>query len=50
VENTTVGGRSSYRVDIDGFRAIAVLSVMRYHLNPHWLPGGFVGVDIFSAI
>ena len=31
-------------------RAIAVLSVMVYHLNSAWLPGGFVGVDIFFVI
>ncbi|WP_204359609.1 acyltransferase family protein [Marinomonas primoryensis] len=41
---------SRYRQDIQGLRAIAVLAVIIFHLNPAWLPGGFVGVDIFLVI
>jgi peptidoglycan/LPS O-acetylase OafA/YrhL len=40
----------SYRPDIDGLRAVAVLSVILFHIKKSLLPGGFVGVDIFFVI
>ena len=39
-----------YRADIDGLRALAVLSVVIFHVSPQSLPGGFLGVDIFFVI
>lgn len=41
---------SSYRPDIDGLRAVAVLAVLVFHLRASALPGGFLGVDVFFVI
>ena len=42
--------KHQYRPEIDGLRAIAVIMVIIFHLNPQWLLGGFIGVDIFFVI
>ena len=39
-----------YRPDIDGLRAIAVVSVVGYHIAPSLIAAGFIGVDIFFVI
>jgi peptidoglycan/LPS O-acetylase OafA/YrhL len=35
---------------LDGLRAIAIIAVLVFHANPAWLPGGFLGVDVFFVI
>ncbi|WP_051236862.1 acyltransferase family protein [Ottowia thiooxydans] len=39
-----------YQSHIDGIRAIAVLVVIANHLNPAWMPAGYLGVDMFFVI
>ena len=35
---------------LDGIRALAALAVLVYHVAPNWLPGGFLGVDVFFVL
>lgn len=42
--------RVPYLPGLDGLRAIAVIGVMIYHAHHDWLPGGFLGVEVFFVI
>ncbi len=42
--------RLPYMPGVDGLRALAVAAVVIYHLGAGWLPGGFLGVDVFFVI
>ncbi len=45
------GGRpDGYRPQLDGIRALAVVAVILFHLGYEWIPGGFVGVDVFFVL
>src|SRR5665213_4147222 len=46
----TLKYNSMYRKDIDGIRAIAIISVIINHLNHTVLPGGYLGVDVSFVI
>jgi peptidoglycan/LPS O-acetylase OafA/YrhL len=39
-----------WRLDIQGLRGVAILAVVFYHADATWLPGGFIGVDVFYVI
>ncbi len=42
--------RVPYLPGLDGMRAFAVVAVMVYHANSDWLPGGYLGVEVFFVI
>ena len=48
-QNTSIPS-NTYRADITGLRALAVISVLLFHISPKYLAGGYLGVDIFFVI
>ncbi len=42
--------KTHFRHDIEGLRAVAVMAVVVFHLNKGWLPGGYIGVDVFFVL
>ncbi|NJP05960.1 MAG: acyltransferase [Chloroflexaceae bacterium] len=46
----SIPSRLPYLPGLDGLRALAVLAVLVYHTQPAWLPGGFLGVEVFFVI
>lgn len=47
---TAVRPTSNFRPDIEGLRALAIGLVLLFHAGLPWVPGGFVGVDVFFVI
>ncbi|GAA4830578.1 hypothetical protein GCM10023221_02760 [Luteimicrobium xylanilyticum] len=51
VAGRTVSCQARGRIaGLDGLRALAVIAVVVYHVEPTWLPGGFLGVDVFFVV
>ena len=46
----TIGTQLPYRPGLDGLRALAVAGVVLYHAGVSWMPGGFLGVDVFFVL
>ena len=49
-ESRRQGARRSRLPALDGIRGIGIVAVVIFHLNPSWLPGGYLGVDIFFVV
>lgn len=45
-----MSGVQRFRADIQGLRALAIVPVVLYHSHRDWMPGGYIGVDIFFVI
>ncbi len=44
------GARLPYMPGLDGLRALAVAAVLLYHAGLPWIPGGFLGVEVFFVL
>lgn len=42
--------KMGYQPALDGLRAISVIAVILYHANVSWMPGGFLGVEVFFVV
>jgi peptidoglycan/LPS O-acetylase OafA/YrhL len=49
-KNQTHSPRLSYLPGLDGLRGLAVIAVLLYHADLLWIPGGFLGVEVFFVI
>ena len=47
---TVTRARPAHRPQLDGIRALAVTGVLLFHLGLDWIPGGFIGVDVFFVL
>ena len=47
---STTHPTATYRPHLDGIRAVAVILVIAFHLGYAWIPGGFIGVDVFFVL
>ena len=43
-------GATARLAGLDGLRALAIVAVLVFHLDPSWLPGWFLGVDVFFVV
>ncbi len=43
-------GKLGYRPALDGLRAVSVIAVLLYHIDLDWIPGGFLGVEVFFVV
>lgn len=50
VSSVPLGSARPYYPALDGLRALCVLAIMLYHAQTAWLPGGFLGVEVFFVV